>query len=95
MSWWTTYYQSSDKRIPAVSKATPRLRVPINRPDDTLTAVTEFRNMKTYEILSETADGDLVAVVSTEAVSDADARNQTARFCEMMDIEVHSVREAF
>jgi hypothetical protein len=50
-------------------------------------------NMKTYEIMSETADGELVAVVSTEAVSDADARNQTARFCYMMDIEVHSVRE--
>ena len=48
--------------------------------------------MKTYEILSKTQDGKLIAVVSTEAVSDADARNQTARFCDMMDIEVHSVR---
>ena len=49
--------------------------------------------MKTYEVMTEMTDGELVAVVSTEAVSDADARNQTARFCYMMDIEVHSVRE--
>ena len=64
--------------------------------------------MKTYEILSQVTEtdrnslayqysdgvpGSLVAVVSTEAISDADARNKTAHFCDMMDIKVHSVRE--
>ena len=62
--------------------------------------------MKTYEILSAQSDknslayqyGDgvasnLVAVVTIEAISDADARNKTAHFCNMMDITVHSVRE--
>ena len=49
--------------------------------------------MKTYEILSRTADGMLVAVVSTEAISDADALNKTANFCDMMDIVVDGVRE--
>ena len=62
--------------------------------------------MKTYEILSETPTdknsllhqygdgvvGNLVAVVTTEAINEADARNKTAHFCEMMDIVVHSVR---
>ena len=48
--------------------------------------------MKTYEILSKTREGKLVAVVSTEAKSPKDAVRQTANFCYMMDIEVHSVR---
>ena len=52
-------------------------------------------NMKTFEILSETADGNLVAVVSTEATSEEEALLATANFCNMMDIEVHSVRESF
>ena len=51
-----------------------------------------IHNMKTYEILSQTQDGKLVAVVSTEAVSKQDALKRTANFCYMMDIEVHSVR---
>jgi len=64
--------------------------------------------MKTYEILSEVTKtdrnslayqysdgvpGTLVAVVATEAVSSDDALNKTAHFCDMMDINVHSVRE--
>ena len=49
--------------------------------------------MKTYEILSETQDGKLVAVCSTEALSEELAWGQTTNFCHMMDIEVHSVRE--
>jgi len=49
--------------------------------------------MKTYEVLSKTTDGTLVAVVSTEASSKEDAIQQTANFCNMMDIEVHSIRE--
>jgi hypothetical protein len=49
--------------------------------------------MKTYEVLSETDDGKLVAVVSTQANDIADARKQTANFCNMMDIDVHSIRE--
>ena len=48
--------------------------------------------MKTYEILSKTREGKLVAVVSTEAVNKQDALKQTANFCYMLDIEVHSVR---
>ena len=48
--------------------------------------------MKTYEILSETKGGKLVAVVSTEASSEKDAILQTANFCDMMSIKVHSVR---
>jgi|TARA_B100000959_G_C14586393_1_gene462121 hypothetical protein len=48
--------------------------------------------MKTYEILSKTKSGKLVAVVSTEAVSVADAVKKTANFVNMMDIVVHSVR---
>ena len=47
--------------------------------------------MKTYEVLSETSDGTLVAVVSTEAKDAVDAMRQTANFCDMMDIEVHSI----
>ena len=50
-------------------------------------------NMKTFEIMSETADGDLVAVVSTEATSAEEARLLTTNFCDMLDIEVHSIRE--
>ena len=49
--------------------------------------------MKTYEVLSETSDGTLVAVVSTEAKDVVDAMRQTANFCDMMDIKVHSIRE--
>jgi len=48
--------------------------------------------MITYEILSKTKDGKLVAVVSSEAKSKKEALRQTAHFCYMMDIEVHSVR---
>ena len=48
--------------------------------------------MKTYEILSKTREGKLVAVVSTEAKDVTDAMRQTANFCDMMDIEVHSIR---
>ena len=48
--------------------------------------------MKTYEILSKTSNGKLVAVVSTEAKSPKDAVRQTANFCYMLDIEVHGVR---
>jgi hypothetical protein len=51
--------------------------------------------LKKYEIMSETSDGTLVAVVSTEAKDVVDAMRQTANFCEMMDIKVHSIREAF
>ena len=47
--------------------------------------------MKTYEILSKTQDGKLVAVVSTEASDAKHALRRTANFCYMMDIEVHSV----
>ena len=49
--------------------------------------------MKTYEVLSETSDGILVAVVTTEAKDVVDAMRQTANFCDMMGIEVHSIRE--
>ena len=49
--------------------------------------------MKVYEILSKTQDGKLVAVVSTEAKDVVDAMRQTANFCDMMDIKVHSIRE--
>ena len=48
--------------------------------------------MKTYEILSKTREGKLVAVVSTEASDAKHALRRTANFCYMMDIEVHSVR---
>ena len=48
--------------------------------------------MKTYEILSKTKDGKLVAVVSTQAKDVVDAMRQTANFCDMMDITVHSIR---
>ena len=48
--------------------------------------------MITYEILSKTKDGKLVAVVSSEAKTKKEAIRQTANFCYMMDIEVHSVR---
>jgi hypothetical protein len=49
--------------------------------------------MKTYEVLSKTDDGTLVAVVSTEAKNAVDAMRLTANFCNMMDIEVHSIVE--
>jgi hypothetical protein len=49
--------------------------------------------MKTYEILSKTDAGEMVAVVTTEATSDADALNKTANFCDMMSIDVDGVRE--
>ena len=48
--------------------------------------------MKTYEILSRTKSGKLVAVVSTEAVSVADAVKKTTNLIKMTDIVVHSVR---
>ena len=48
--------------------------------------------MKTYEILSKTQDGKLVAVVSTEASDAKHALRRTANFCYMLDIEVHGVR---
>ena len=48
--------------------------------------------MITYEILSKTKDGKLVSVVSSEAKTKKEAIRQTANFCYMMDIEVHSVR---
>jgi len=49
--------------------------------------------MKTFEVLSQLADGTLVAVVSTQAKDAVDAMRLTANFCDMMDIEVHSIRE--
>ncbi len=49
--------------------------------------------MKTYEVLSKTTDGTLVAVVSTEAKDAVAAMAATANFCNMMDIEVHSIVE--
>jgi hypothetical protein len=45
--------------------------------------------------MSETNDGTLVAVVSTEATSEEEAILLTFNFCDMLDIEVHSAREAF
>ena len=51
-------------------------------------------NMKTFEILSETADGNLVAVVTVEATSAKEALLLTTNFCDMLDIEVDSIREA-
>ena len=50
-------------------------------------------NMKKYEVLSETTDGRLVAVASTEASDAKQAARRTAHFCDMMDIAVHSIRE--
>ena len=50
--------------------------------------------MKKYEILSKTREGKLVAVVSTEANNEEEALQNTANFCYMMDIEVHSVVDA-
>jgi len=47
---------------------------------------------KTYEILSKAADGKLIAVVSVEASNAQVARQQMKMFCNMMNIEVHSVR---
>ena len=49
--------------------------------------------MKTYEVLSKTSDGTLVAVVSTESKDAVDAMRLTANFCDMTDIEVHSILE--
>ncbi len=49
--------------------------------------------MKKYEVLSKTDDGRLIAVASTEAGDAVEAAERTAHFCDMMDIEVHSVRE--
>ena len=49
--------------------------------------------MKTYEVLSKTDDGTLVAVVSTEAEDVVAAMAATSNFCDMMDIEVHSIVE--
>jgi hypothetical protein len=49
--------------------------------------------MKTYEVLSKLDNGTLVAVVSTQAKDAVDAMRLTANFCNMMDIEVHSIRE--
>jgi len=49
--------------------------------------------MKTYEVMTEMTDGELVAVVSTEAKDVVAAMAATANFCDMMDIEVHSIRE--
>ena len=48
--------------------------------------------MKTYEILSKTKEGKLIAVVSTEAKNAQVARQLTANFCNMMNIVVDSVR---
>jgi hypothetical protein len=48
--------------------------------------------MKTYEILSKTNDGKLIAVVSTQATNAQVARQQTSNFCNMMNIKVHSVK---
>ena len=48
--------------------------------------------MRTYEILSKTKDGALIAVVSVEAKNAQVARQQTTNFCNMMNIVVHSVR---
>ena len=63
--------------------------------------------MNTYEILSEIGKDDrnslayqysdgvpgtLVAVVATEANNEQEAISNTAHFCDMMDIVVHSVR---
>ncbi len=47
---------------------------------------------RTYEIISKTRDGKLVAVCTTEASSEEAARKNTARFCLMMGITVHSIR---
>ena len=49
--------------------------------------------MKTYEVISKLDNGTLVAVATTEAKDAADAMRQTANFCNMMDIEVHEIRE--
>ena len=48
--------------------------------------------MKIYEVLSKMADGRLIAVVTVEARNAQVARQQTANFCDMMNIEVHSVK---
>jgi|TARA_Y100000296_G_scaffold82609_1_gene112031 hypothetical protein len=48
--------------------------------------------MKTYEVISKTKDGKLVVVASTEAKDADQAAKQTANFCNMMDIKVHSIR---
>ena len=51
--------------------------------------------MKKYEILSKTDTGKLVAVVTVEATSAKEALLLTTNFCDMLDIEVDSIREAF
>ena len=52
------------------------------------------KTAKTYEIISETSDGRLVAVCANEANSAREARAATSNFCAMMGITVHSVIES-
>ena len=91
MSWWTTYYQSSDKRIPAVSKATPRLRVPINWPEGTLKAVTEFMNTTTETIMSDTeydiTEEMLVDFLIEHQIDDADELEEFSQMIHLLMME--------
>ena len=48
--------------------------------------------LKKYEIISKAKDGKLIAVATVEASDAQVARQKTANFCNMMNIEVHSVR---
>ena len=48
--------------------------------------------MNTYEILSQSSNGNLVVVCTTRAKNEQEARSQTRNFCHMMGITVHSVR---
>ena len=48
--------------------------------------------MKLYKILSACKDGKLIVVGSIKARNAQIARQQTANFCNMMNIKVHSVR---
>jgi hypothetical protein len=47
--------------------------------------------MNTYEILSLTSNGTLTVVCTARAKNEQEARSQTANFCDMMDITVHTV----
>ena len=51
----------------------------------------EDRNSVAYQY-SDGVPGTLVAVVETEAHNEKEAIRNTANFCNMMDIVVHSVR---
>tara|TARA_R110000824_G_scaffold90799_4_gene221496 strand:- start:155 stop:421 length:267 start_codon:yes stop_codon:yes gene_type:complete len=75
--------------------------------DNGCTLIEEIFVKRVYEILSEVGKedrnsvayqysdgvpGTLVAVVETEAHNEKEAIRNTANFCNMMDIVVHSVR---